>query len=194
MKFNYMKKRRIIVGITGASGSIYALTFLKILKSLDIETHVVITHSGVNVLQYECDITINDIKKYASYIYDVDNVGAAIASGSFLSEAMVILPCSMKTIASIASGVSDNLLTRAADVTIKEDRKLVIVPRETPFSAIHLENMLKLARLGIKIIPACPGFYHKPQTVGDIVNIMVGKICDQLQIEHDLFTRWTGDM
>lgn len=189
-----MKKRRIIVGITGASGSIYALTFLKILKSLDIETHVVITHSGVNVLQYECDVTINDIKKYASYIYDVDNVGAAIASGSFLSEAMVILPCSMKTIASIASGVSDNLLTRAADVTIKEDRKLVIVPRETPFSAIHLENMLKLARLGIKIIPACPGFYHKPQTVDDIVNIMVGKICDQLQIEHNLFTRWTGDM
>ena len=105
---------------------------------------------------------------------------------------MVIVPCSMKTLGSIAHGIADNLLTRAADVTLKESRPLIIVPRETPVNAIHLENMLKLSRLGVRIIPACPGFYHRPQTLDDIIDMLVGKICDSMGIEHTLFERWTG--
>lgn len=185
-------RKRIVVGITGASGSIYAVKLLEVLKSAGIEVHLVVTHSGIDVLKYECDATIADIKKYAYAVYDVDDIGAAIASGSFLCDAMVIVPCSMKTMGSIAAGIADNLLIRAADVTMKEGRQLVIVPRETPLSPIHLENMLKLSRIGVKVVPACPGFYHKPQKLEDIINIMVGKICDQLHIEHDLFTRWSG--
>ncbi|WP_196601873.1 UbiX family flavin prenyltransferase [Pectinatus frisingensis] len=187
------ERKRIIVGITGASGSIYALKFLKILRSVNIESHLVITHSGMKVLQYECNLTMPTIKNLADFIYNVDDIGAAIASGSFLCDAMVIIPCSMKTIGSIAAGISDNLLIRAADVTIKEGRPLVLVPRETPLSPIHLENMLKLSRIGIKIVPACPGFYHKPDKIDDLVNIMVGKICDQLHIKNTLFNRWSGE-
>lgn len=188
------EKRRIVVGITGASGSIYALQFLKILQThADIETHLVITHSGENVIQHECDIKIDELKKYVHMLYNVDDIGAAIASGSFLCEAMVILPCSMKTIGSIAGGIDDNLLIRAADVAIKERRQLIIVPRETPLSPIHLENMLKLAHIGVQILPACPGFYHKPKTIDDLVNILLGKICDQLHIKNNLFKRWTGE-
>ncbi|WP_196594292.1 UbiX family flavin prenyltransferase [Pectinatus sottacetonis] len=187
------RKKRIIIGITGASGSIYAVKLLEVLQAVNIETHLVITHSGIDVLQYECQLTTNDMKNYTDYIYDVDNIGASIASGSFLCDAMVVLPCSMKTIGSIAAGITDNLLIRAADVTIKENRKLILVPRETPLSPLHLENMLKLSRIGVRIVPACPGFYHKPQKLDDLINIMVGKICDQLGIEHNLFTRWTGE-
>ncbi|MDQ0204195.1 4-hydroxy-3-polyprenylbenzoate decarboxylase [Pectinatus haikarae] len=185
-------KKRIVVGITGASGSIYALKLLEVLKDTGIEIHLVVTHSGQTVLQHECGMVPEDLLKYAHTLYDVDNIGAAVASGSFLYEAMVILPCSMKTVGAIAAGLADNLLTRAADVTIKERRSLVLVPRETPFSPLHLENMLKLSRIGVSILPACPGFYHKPQSIDDLVNIMVGKICDQLHIEHELFKRWSG--
>ena len=181
---------KIIVGITGASGSIYALRLLETLKEAGHEAHLVITDSGWQVIEYECGKTKEDMEKLAFRIYDVHDIGAAIASGSFLTDAMVIAPCSMKTVASIATSVADNLLTRAADVTLKESRKLVVVPRETPMHAGHLENMLKISRLGAKILPACPGFYHKPQTIDDIVNMMVGKICDTLGVEHNLFKRW----
>ena len=121
------------------------------------------------------------------------DIGAAIASGSFLMDAMVVVPCSMKTAACIAGGISDNLLTRAADVALKEGRPLLLVPRETPMHAIHLENLLKLARLGVKVLPACPAFYHRPESVADIVDMLVGKICDSLGVEHHLFTRWQGE-
>lgn len=181
---------KIIVGITGASGNVYAIRLLEVLQGMGHEVHLVATDSGLQVTAHESEKTQADLEKMVTKVYDVHNIGAAIASGSFLIDAMVVVPCSMKTAAAIASGVTDNLLTRAADVTLKEARPLIVVPRETPMHAGHLENLLKLTRLGARILPACPGFYHKPETLDDIVNIMVGKICDALHIENDLFKRW----
>lgn len=183
---------KIVVGITGASGSIYALRLIEVLRQLGHEVHAVVTDSGWQVLDYECGVSREDLAARVDALYDNANVGAAIASGSFKVDAMVVLPCSMKTVASIAHSLSDNLLTRAADVMLKEGRKLVLVPRETPVHAIHLENLLKLAQLGVKIVPAAPGFYHKPQTIEDLVDMLVGKICDQLGVDVDLFVRWEG--
>ena len=183
---------KIVVGITGASGSIYALRLIEVLRNLGHEIHGVVTDSGWQVLAYECGVSREDFATRVDVLYDNANIGAAIASGSFKADAMAILPCSMKTAASIAHSMSDNLLTRAADVMLKESRKLILVPRETPMHAIHLENLLKLAQLGVKIVPAAPGFYHRPQTIDDLVNMLVGKICDQLGIDVDLFPRWEG--
>ena len=128
----------------------------------------------------------------ATYFHENKNLAAPIASGSFKTDGMIIVPCSMRTLGAVANGLSDNLLTRAADVVIKERRKLVVVPRETPLSVIHLENMLKLAKIGVTVMPAAPGFYHQPETIGDIVSIMVGRIFDQMDIQHNLFKPW-GD-
>jgi 4-hydroxy-3-polyprenylbenzoate decarboxylase len=183
---------KIVVGITGASGSIYALRLIEVLRQAGHEVHVVVTDSGWQVLDYECGVSQEVLAKRVTVLYDNDNVGAAIASGSFRADAMVVLPCSMKTAASIAHSMSDNLLTRAADVMLKEGRKLILVPRETPMHAIHLENLLKLAQLGVRIMPAAPGFYHRPETIEDLVDMLVGKICDQLGIDADLFARWEG--
>jgi len=183
---------KLVVGITGASGSIYALRLIEVLRQAGHEVHAVVTDSGWQVLDYECGVSREDLVKRVAVLYDNDNVGAAIASGSFRADAMVVLPCSMKTAASIAHSLSDNLLTRAADVMLKEGRKLILVPRETPMHAIHLENLLKLAQLGVRIMPAAPGFYHRPQTIEDLVDMLVGKICDQLGIDTDLFARWEG--
>jgi flavin prenyltransferase len=187
------RELRIVVGITGASGSIYGVRLIEVLKQAGCEVHVVVTKSGWQVLAYECGLTKKNLVEKADEMYNIEDIGAAIASGSFQNDAMVVMPCSMKTLGSIANGISDNLLTRAADVTIKEDRLLVLVPRETPVHAIHLENMLKLSRIGVKIMPACPAFYHKPQKIEDLVNMLVGKVCDSLHIEHQLFERWQGD-
>ncbi len=181
---------RVIVGITGASGSVYGMRLIEVLKKSHCEVHAVVTPSGWQVLAYECGVDEAALRQQVDVLYEVENIGAAIASGSFKNDAMIIVPCSMKTLGSIAAGISDNLLTRAADVTLKEGRPLIIVPRETPVHAIHLENMLKLARLGVKVIPASPGFYHKPQTMQDLIDMLVGKICDAIHIEHDLFQRW----
>lgn len=182
---------KIIVGITGASGSIYGLKLIEVLKNAGHQVHVVISDSGLGVIQYECDTTLEDIALVADKIYNVHNVGAAIASGSFQADAMVIAPCSMNTCGCLANGITENLLTRAADVMLKEGRKLVIVPREAPMHAGHLENLLKLSRMGATIIPASPGFYHRPDTIMDLVNMLVGKICDNLGVKTNLFQRWT---
>ena len=184
---------RIVVGITGASGSIYGLRLIEVLRKAGHEVHVVVTSSGWQVLDYECGVSQADMRQRVDVLYDVENIGAAIASGSFQMDAMVVVPCSMKTVGSIAQGISDNLLTRAADVALKEGRPLILVPRETPMHAIHLENLLRLARTGARIMPACPGFYHRPQTLADIVDMMVGKICDILGVGHQLFDRWQGN-
>ena len=181
---------KIVVGITGASGSIYGLRLIEVLHNAGHEVHAVVTDSGWKVLAYECGVSREAFVQRVDVLYENDDVGAAIASGSFRTDAMVIVPCSMKTAASIAHSVSDNLLTRAADVALKENKPLLIVPRETPMHAIHLENLLKLAQTGARIIPACPGFYHRPQTLQELVDMMVGKICDQLGVEHALFERW----
>ena len=182
--------RRLIVGITGASGSIYAVRLIDVLRQRGIEVHAVITESGLRVLDYECGMSQEMLAQRVHVLYPNADVGAAIASGSFRMDGMVILPCSMKTAGALAHGVTDDLLTRAADVTLKEGRRLLLVPRETPMHEIHLENLLRLARAGAVVMPAAPGFYHRPETLDDLVNMMVGKILDRLGIEAELFTRW----
>lgn len=193
--------KRLIVGITGASAVVYGVRLLEVLtKQSDFEVHLTISASGARALWEELQIQI-DIDNFrlesligvssACVVYHhQSDIGAAIASGSFRTEGMIVVPCSMGTVASIASGISRNLIHRAADVCIKERRKLVIVPRETPLSAIHLENMLKLSRLGVCVLPAMPGFYHYPKTVDDQINFVVTKILDQFGMDTGLIQRW----
>lgn len=181
---------KIIVGVSGGSCAIYGVALLQVLKQLNIETHLVVSTMGEHVVQHECGMNLEELSELASVTHNNKDIAAPISSGSFKTDGMIIIPCSMKTLAAVANGISDNLLTRAADVTIKEKRKLVLVPRETPLSVIHLENMLKLAKMGITIMPASPGFYHHPETMEDIIAIMVGRSLDQLGIEHQLFKRW----
>lgn len=184
---------RLVVGITGGSCAIYGVALLKALEQLNIETHLVVSKMGQYVAEHECGILLEELKSMAGYYHDNCNLAAPIASGSFRADGMIIAPCSMNTLGAIANGISNNLVTRAADVTMKEGRKLILLPRETPLNVIHLENMLKLARIGVKIMPAAPGFYHQPQTIGELVNIMVGRMLDQLGIEHQLSKRWGED-
>ncbi len=184
---------RIIVGITGASGSVYGVRLIEVLNSVGAEIHAVVTEHGWQVLAYECGIARDFIAGKVHKLHDVNNIAASIASGSFKTDAMVIVPCSMRTVGNIANGIADTLLTRAADVMLKESRKLILVPRETPLNAIHLSNMLKLAQLGVKIVPASPGFYHRPDNLTALIDMMVGKICDTIGIEHNLFQRWQGE-
>lgn len=189
---DFERKRRIIVGVSGASGAIYAYRLIQVLADSGIEVHFVASKAGLEVLEYECGLTMVQLTQMVHKVYDVNQIDSAIASGSFPCESMVIVPCSMKTLGSLANGIAGNLLTRAADVTLKEGRKLVLVTRETPVHAIHLENMLKLSHAGARIVPACPGFYHRPQTIEELVDMLVGKICDTLNVDNDLFERWTG--
>lgn len=183
------RKTRIVVGITGASGSLYAYTLVRALHDLGIETHLVATETGVQVMQYECGINVDELAKYA-IIHKNDNLFASIASGSFQTDGMVIVPCSMNSLGVIANGVGDNLLSRAASVALKEHRKLVIVPREAPFHVFHLRNMTTLAETGVTILPASPGFYHKPTEIWELVNFIVARILDEFKIEHELIERW----
>ncbi len=181
---------KIVVGITGGSGAIYSVAFLQALKQAGVEAHVVMSTMGEQVLEHECGFTREDISAYAERVYDNRDLFAPIASGTFKMDGMIIVPCSMKTLAAVATGYSDGLLARSADVTLKEGRKLVIVPRETPLNQIHLDNMLKLSRMGVTIMPASPGFYNHPQTITDIVGSMVGKMLDAFNIEHSISSRW----
>lgn len=188
--------KRIVVGITGASGSIYAIRLIEELLKNDTFVHVICTENGKKVMNFETSIDIDkwvkELQEKSSSIKldDISNLFSGVASGSFKFDAMAIVPCSMGTLAEISNGLSKNLLCRAADVALKENRKLIIVPRETPLNAIHLENMLKLSRLGVNILPAMPGFYHKPETMEDLINHIVGKILDSLSIENSLFKKW----
>lgn len=187
------RKRKIVIGVTGASGTIYAIDLMKKLKSIEnVETHVVFSAWAKKNLQLETDLSLKEIKELADYFYSDSDLGATIASGSFLTDGMIIVPASMKTVASIAVGIGDNLISRAADVTLKEQRKLIIVPRETPFSTIHLENMTKLSRMGVQMIPPIPAFYNQPKTIQDLVNHQTMKELDALGIENDLSGRWEG--
>jgi 4-hydroxy-3-polyprenylbenzoate decarboxylase len=190
---------KIIVGITGASGSIYGVRLLEELLSSKIEVHLIITKTGEKVLKYETSYDVlNLVKHLKSFgdtliVHDVDDLFASVASGSFKADAMVIIPCSMSTLAEMSSGITKNLLTRASDVCLKERRKLIIVPRETPLNNIHLKNMLMLSEAGAIILPAAPGFYHKPSSIDDMVNFIIGKVFDMLNIDNKLFTKW-GDI
>lgn len=186
-----MKKRRIVIGIISASGTIYALDLLKALKNYpEIETHGVISDWAKENLKIETDMTLTEVYDLLDYHYSVKDLGASIASGSFLVDAMVIVPTSMRTVGAIAMGLADNLITRAADVTLKEQRKLILVPRETPLHAIHLENLTKLAKMGVQIIPPIPAFYNQPQTIQDLVHHQTMKLLDALQIDNELSGRW----
>ncbi len=197
-------KRHLAVAITGASGAIYGIRLIEELLLAGCRLSIMISPSGLAVLKEETGLAWPDDAAAQSAVlrgyfrvedatltcYGADDFFSPLASGSAAPEAMIVAPCSMGSLARIAAGLSSNLLERAADVMLKEGKPLILLPRETPLSAIHLENMLKLARLGVKIIPAMPGFYNKPQTVDDIVNFMVGKMLDQLGVEHSLFKRW----
>ena len=182
--------KKIIVGITGASGVIYGIRLLEILNKLKIETHLILTNSATKVLKHETDYKENEIISLATHYHDENNIAASLASGSFKTDSMVIIPCSAKTLAGIATGYSTNLVLRAAEVCIKERRKLVLVPRETPVSSIQIKNMLNVTNAGVIVLPASPGFYHKPKKVNDLVDHVVGKVLDSLDIEHELFKRW----
>ena len=180
------------MAITGASGVVYGRRFLEAMKEKKVETHLIISRAAEKVIEQELDMDKKRLARLATRVYDVSNLDAPLMSGSFKTDGMVIIPCTMKTLAGITSGYSDNLILRAADVTLKEGRKLVVVPRETPLSVIHLRNMLKAAKLGVMVIPAAPAFYHKPKRIDDLVDFVVGKVLDYLGIEHELFKRWTG--
>lgn len=188
--------KKIIVGITGASGSVYGITLVEQLLKKQIEVHMVCTDNGKKVIEYELENSYENIintfeKKYENFVlHNIDDMFASIASGSFKTYGMVIAPCSMATLGEISMGVSKNLLGRAADVCIKERRKLIIVPREAPFNTIHLRNMLNLSETGVVILPAMPGFYNRPKSLQEIVNFVVGRILDELGIDNDLFERW----
>ncbi|MFZ5945825.1 MAG: UbiX family flavin prenyltransferase [Bacillota bacterium] len=182
--------KRIVVCLTGASGVIYGIRLLEFLSKENFETHLVISPWAEKNISIETNYTLEEISTLANRVHDYKDLSAPIASGSFPLYATVIVPCSMKTLSSIAHGYTDNLINRAADIALKERRKLVIVPRETPLNYIHLDNMLKLTVAGAAILPPMPSFYHMPKTIDDIINQTVGKVLDILDIPHDLFQRW----
>ena len=184
------RHEKIVIGFSGASGIIYGIRLIEVLHSINIETYLIISEWAKKNIEIETDKTLEYVKSLSSVNYDNFRLDASVSSGSFLHDGMVIVPCSMKSLSSIANGYDDTLISRAASVTLKESRKLIIVPRETPLSRIHLENMIKLQQAGAIILPAMPGFYHNPSTIEEIVDHLVGKILDQLNIKHDLFKRW----
>jgi polyprenyl P-hydroxybenzoate/phenylacrylic acid decarboxylase-like protein len=185
--------KNIVVAMTGASGAIYGIRLLEeIGKSRDWETHLIISRWAEETIRLETDYSVDQVTGLADRSYDENDLAAPISSGSFPTEAMVIVPASMKTLAAIACGFDSTLIVRAADVAIKEKRQLIVVPREAPLSVIHLRNLTTLASAGVSVVPPVPGFYSKPETIDDIINHTVGKILDQLKIPHSLYTRW-GD-
>lgn len=184
---------RIIVGISGASGAIYGVRILQELNNIGVETHLIVSDWACETIREETVFKVDDVKGMASVVYNNRDMGAAISSGSFLTNGMIIAPCSMKTLAAIAHGYADNLISRAADVCLKEKRKLVVMPREMPFNTIHLENMLSLSRMGAVIASPVPSYYNCPQTINDIVNQTVGRVIDQFSLEQNLVKRWKDE-
>ena len=182
--------RRIIIGISGASGVIYGARLLELLKDSDYQTHLIISESGKLNFEIETEYKSKDVEAMADVVYDHKNMAAALASGSFITEGMVVVPCTVKTLSGIANSYNENLIVRAADVTLKEKRKLVLVVRETPLHKGHLRLMTMAADLGAHILPPVPSFYHQPKNIEDIIDQTIGKIFDYLGIQHDLFKRW----
>jgi len=185
---------RIVVGITGATGSVFGVRTLELLKYLGVETHLVLSKWGARTLLHETPYTLDSVKGLAAFAYGDSDQGAAISSGSFVTDWMIVAPCSVRTLAAIAHGHGDNLIHRAADVILKERRKLVLMVRETPLNDIHLENMLKLSRMGVVIMPPVPAFYNNPQNVDDLVNHLVMRGLDQFGLHTDAVVRWDGVM
>ena len=185
-------RKRIVVGISGASGVVYGVRMLQLLQGKDFEIHLVVSEAGKKNLEIETGFDLNQVGTFADYVYDNRDMAAPLASGSFLTEGMVVIPCTIKTLSGIANSYTENLLVRAADVTLKEKRKLVLAVRETPLHKGHLRLMTMAADMGAHILPPVPSFYHKPETIEDILDQTIGKIFDYLSIDHDLFARWQG--
>ena len=181
---------KLIIGISGATGPIYGIRMLEVLKKLQVETHLILSSWAEKTIAIETDYSVDYVKSLASVVHPSTNQAAIVSSGSFKTDGMVIAPCSMKTLAAISHGYADNLLSRSADVILKEKRKLVLVPRETPLNEIHLENMLRLARMGTVILPPMPAFYTKPETIDDIVLHTVSRTLDQFGIDNSVSKRW----
>ena len=181
---------KIIVGITGASGAVYGIRVLKALRERGVETHLIVSKWGEETLKYEMGMTLEEAAALSDVCYDVNDLAAAVSSGSFRHDGMVIAPCSMKTLASVVSGQSDNLIARAADVTLKERRRLIMVTRESPLSLIHVRNMLTVTEAGAILVPPTPAFYSKPESLDDIVDQAVSRVLDLLDIPNELVGRW----
>ena len=185
--------RRFIIAITGATGAVYGVRLLQVLRDVpDVETHLLVSDAGVLNLHQELDMNRREIEAMADVTHSVRDIGASLASGSFQSEGMIVAPCSMKTLAAVAHGLSDNLITRTADVVLKERRRLVLMVRETPFNLAHLRNMTAVTEMGGIIYPPLPGFYHRPQSIAEMVDHTVGRVLDLFQLPHQLTPRWQG--
>lgn len=183
----------LIIGITGASGAIYGIRLLEVLSTYkDIETHLIVSQAAEEIIKYETDWSLERVKALANSCYDINDIGAGLSSGSFRRDGMIIAPCSMKTVAALATSYTDNLITRAADIALKERKKLVLLTRETPLHLGHLRNMVKLTEMGAVILPPIPGFYHRPRTIMDLIDHTVGKVLDLFDVKHKLFKRWSG--
>jgi len=184
---------RLIVGLSGASGQIYGVRLLEFLnKKTDIEVHLVISNAAKIILEHETGYSVEYVRSLADYYYDISDVGARISSGSFKCDGMIIIPCSIKTASSIANSINHNLMIRAADVMLKQKKRLVLVVRETPLHSGHLKNLLKLSNLGAIIFPPVPAFYFKPKSIEDIVNHTIGRVLDFFDIRHELYKPWDG--
>ncbi|MDF1645650.1 MAG: UbiX family flavin prenyltransferase [Legionellaceae bacterium] len=188
-----MTTPRLIIGITGASGTVYGIRLLEVLKQLPIETHVVVTKAGQLTRTYETDMSLEELKALADVYYLPNHIAAPIASGSFKTMGMIVAPCSMNTLSEIAHGVSGQLLTRAADVVLKERRRLVLMPREAPFHLGHLKNMLAITEMGGVIYPPVPAFYHRPKDIATMVDETVGRVLDLFNLETSLLKVWGDD-
>ncbi len=187
------RRKRLIIAITGATGVIYGVRLLQVLRDhADVETHLLISEAGILNLHQELDMKRKHVEALADVVHNVRDVGASIASGSFQSDGMIVAPCSMKTLAAVAHGLSDNLITRAADVVLKERRRLVLMVRETPFNLAHLRNMTAVTEMGGIIFPPLPGFYHRPASIAEMVDHTVGRVLDLYDIQHALTPRWSG--
>lgn len=186
-----MAARKLIIGISGASGAIYGIRLCEILKGRpDIETHLVITETAKKIIEEETSYTVPQVSDLVDHTHDINDLGAPISSGSFITQGMIIAPCSAKTLSALSSSYTDNLLTRAGDVMLKERRKMVVLFRETPLHLGHIDNMRKVTERGGIILPPIPAYYHKPETIADLVNHTLGKVLDLFDIEHNLFERW----
>lgn len=187
-----LKYKKLIVGISGATGAIYGITLLEILKTLNIESHLVISSAALMTISTETDLKQKDVLALADYVYNNAEIGSRISSGSFRTDGMIIAPCSMKTLSSIANGYENNLISRAAAVIIKERQQLTLMVRESPLSSINLKNMLTLSKIGVNICPPVPAFYNQPESIQDLVNHSVVRVLDLYNIETSLIKRWSG--
>ena len=186
--------KRLIIGMTGATGAIFGTRLLEVLADTDIETHLIVSKWAQQTLEHETPYTLDGLRDLASETYSTGDMGAKVSSGSFHTDGMVIVPCSLRSVASIAHGLSDHLVHRTADVILKEKRKLVVVAREMPLSTIHLENLLKLSQMDVTILPPMPAFYNHPESLDDMVDHIVMRILDQFDVARELVARWDGKM